>query len=167
MGRGIHTHSALLAFDTTTIYYARCCAHYQLSRMSTNINRLGSGGMKGIQALAAPGGELGCEMTRVSNVSVLWPVAVRTNSRVQGRCHSSIAGPGAGEGGGGSTLHISVGGEMMLQTVQHTIRQKAEGIQARYPLWPVLGPPMAGIESDHSALAVKIPAVTSAAQHQQ
>ena len=44
---------------------------------------------------------------------------------------------------------------------------KAEGIQARYPLWPVLGPPMAGIESDHSALAVKIPAVTSAAQHQQ
>ena len=134
MGRGIHTHSALLAFDTTTIYYARCCAHYQLSRMSTNINRLGSGGMKGIQALAAPGGELGCEMTRVSNVSVLWPVAVRTNSRVQGRCHSSIAGPGAGEGGGGSTLHISVGGEMMLQTVQHTIRQKAEGIQARYPL---------------------------------
>ena len=25
--------------------------------------------------------------------------------------------------GGGSTLHISVGGEMMLQTVQHTIRQ--------------------------------------------
>ena len=66
--------------------------------------------------------------------------------------------------GGGSTLHISVGGEMMLQTVQHTMRQKAEGIQARYPLWPVLGPPMAGIESDHSALAVKIPAVTSAAQ---
>ena len=54
MGRGIRdtyidTHSALLAFDTTTIYYARCCAHYQLSRMSTNINRLGSGGMKGIQ----------------------------------------------------------------------------------------------------------------------
>ena len=94
-------------------------------------------------------------------------MAVRTNSRVQGRCHSNIAGPGAGEGGGGSTLHISVGGEMMLQTVQHTIRQKAEGIQARYPLWPVLGPPMAGIESDHSALAVKIPAVTSAAQHQQ
>ena len=80
--------------------------------------------MKGIQALAAPGGELGCEMTRVSNVSVVCPVAVRTNSRVQGRCHSNIAGPGADEGGGGSTLHISVGGEMMLQTVQHTIRQK-------------------------------------------
>ena len=105
MGRGIHTHSALLAFDTTTIYYARCCAHYQLSRMSTNINRLGCGGMKGIQALAAPG-ELGCEMTRVSNVSVVWPVAVRTNSRVQGRCHSSIADPGAGQGGL-YTTHLS------------------------------------------------------------
>ena len=80
--------------------------------------------------MAAPGGELGCEMTRVSNVSVVWPVAVRTNSRVQGRCHSNIAGPGADEGGRGLYTNISVGGEMMLQTVQHI----AEGMQARYPL---------------------------------
>ena len=40
---------------------------------------------------------------------------------------------GSRRGGGGSTLHIWVGGEMMLQTVQHTIRQ-TEGIQARYHL---------------------------------
>ena len=132
MGRGIHTHSALLAFDTTTIYYARCCAHYQLSRMSTNINRLGCGGMKGIQALAAPAGELGCEMTRVSNVSVVWPVAVRTNSRVQGRCHSNIAGPGAGPGGRGLyTTHL---GRWRNDVADCATYNKAEGIQARYPL---------------------------------
>ena len=133
--------------------------------MSTNINRLGSGGMKGIQALAAPG-ELGCEMTRVSNVSVVWPVAVRTNSRVQGRCHSNIAGPAVWRGGRGLyTTHL---GWWRNDVADCATYNKAD---RRYPgqvsSAPVLGPPMAGIESDHSALAVKIPAVTSAAQHQQ